>query len=144
MLQCMSCKVNGCEKPSSTKGLCKTHYGRLLRGKPLDAPVRPRSADLASLHQYLSERSQPGQNGCIDWTGSVRSDGYGQISIDRRRTGVHRLAYELHAGQSIPEGMLVLHSCDRPICINPAHLRVGTHKENVRDAILRERRPGKA
>ena len=141
MLQCM-CSVTGCPNASNARGLCKSHYARLLRGKPLDAPMRHKGVPLESLRQYLKERSIPGPNGCIDWAGSTRTDGYGQISVDRRRMGVHRLAFELDSGE-IPPGLLILHSCDRPICINPAHLRVGTHAENTRDAIDRGRRPGR-
>jgi hypothetical protein len=133
------CSVTGCPNASNARGLCKSHYARLLRGKPLNAPMRPKRASLESLRKHLEEHSTPGPNGCVDWTLSTRTDGYGQILVDGRHTGVHRVAYEL-TGKVIPPGLLILHSCDRPICINPAHLRVGTHAENTEDAFKRGRR----
>jgi hypothetical protein len=49
---------------------------------------------------------------------------------------VHRYSYELHKGP-ISEGLHVLHECDNKLCINPDHLRAGTHAENIRDAVAR-------
>jgi len=51
----------------------------------------------------------------------------------------HRLSYEDAKGR-IPKGGLILHSCDNPACVNPAHLRVGSYKENVSDMDSRGRR----
>lgn len=50
----------------------------------------------------------------------------------------HRLSYELHKGP-IPDGLQILHSCDVKNCINPDHLRVGTHSENMAEAADRGR-----
>jgi hypothetical protein len=50
----------------------------------------------------------------------------------------HRLAYAIERGD-IPESMMVLHSCDRPACCNPAHLRLGTHADNMADRTARDR-----
>lgn len=45
----------------------------------------------------------------------------------------HRAAWSLANAQPVPEGMSVMHSCDNPICVNPDHLSLGTHTDNVRD-----------
>ncbi|WP_146882389.1 HNH endonuclease signature motif containing protein, partial [Acetobacter nitrogenifigens] len=50
----------------------------------------------------------------------------------------HRVSYE-HFVEVIPEGLSVLHSCDRPACVNPAHLRVGTNQDNIKDKVERHR-----
>lgn len=52
------------------------------------------------------------------------------------RTGAHRHAYMLWKG-AIPDGLDVLHSCDVKQCVNPEHLRVGTHQENIREAFAK-------
>jgi CxxC motif-containing protein len=74
-----------------------------------------------------------GPNGdCWLWTGSHRSTGYGQLSIKDKPVHVHRLSWILANGP-IPAGLLIMHSCDTPLCVNPAHLSPGTHQENVDD-----------
>lgn len=77
-------------------------------------------------------------SGCWLWTASKNAGGYGTISVKRRPHGAHRVSYELHIG-AIPDGLFVLHSCDIPACVNPAHLRVGTVLDNARDAVERGR-----
>ncbi|MFM9850146.1 MAG: HNH endonuclease signature motif containing protein [Hyphomicrobiaceae bacterium] len=81
--------------------------------------------------------------GCWLWSGRRNSDGYGQLTIIvkiKRRAGAHRLSYRLFKG-AIPRGQLVRHTCDNPACVNPAHLVLGSVKDNVADQIARGRRP---
>jgi len=76
---------------------------------------------------------------CWLWTGRVQSPsrvspgGYGTLSRFGRVIYAHRYAYALINGP-IPADLEILHSCDRPLCINPAHLSVGTHADNMADA----------
>ena len=74
--------------------------------------------------------------GCWEWTGHKSSVGYGLIKVFGRMSSVHRYSYELHKGP-IPEGLHILHECDNKVCINPDHLRAGTHAENIEDAVAR-------
>lgn len=75
---------------------------------------------------------------CWIWCGGLTEKGYGFFRVGKRKLRVHRLALEL-TGVRVASEDLVLHSCDRPACCNPAHLRVGTHQDNVRDAMDRNR-----
>ena len=68
---------------------------------------------------------------CTKWLGTVRR-GYGQISYRGRLWQPTRLLYTLLHGE-IPNGLEVMHTCDNPECLNPDHLELGTHKENMSD-----------
>ena len=64
--------------------------------------------------------------------------GYSNIHMYGKTTRVHRHIYEEMFG-FIPKGMEVRHKCDNPNCINPEHLELGTHKDNMRDMSKRNR-----
>lgn len=81
----------------------------------------------------------PYQKGCWLWRGSIKPrNGYGHMHAHGKDYNAHRLAYELAKGP-IPSGMEVMHSCDVPHCVNPAHLSIGTHLDNMRDAAAKGR-----
>ncbi len=85
---------------------------------------------------------------CWLWNASVRKakDGYGQINATgspTKKLMAHRVAYELYVG-SIPKGMLVLHRCDNPRCVNPEHLFLGTPLDNTTDMIRKGRNASQA
>lgn len=80
----------------------------------------------------------PDPNGCWVWRGLTSTGGYGLVTIHYKMYRTHQLAYELMTGP-IPPGALVLHSCDNPPCVNPAHLRLGTDKDNALDRVARGR-----
>lgn len=79
-----------------------------------------------------------GPDECWPWLGTLNAYGYGVIGHRRKLAMVHRLVLGSTVG-GIPEGMVVLHLCDNPPCCNPAHLRVGTYRENTHDAIAKQR-----
>ena len=83
-------------------------------------------------------KTAAGPNGCILWTASLRgSNNYGSFRTDRTHVA-HRLAWELTRGP-IPEGVQVNHKCDVPRCVNPEHLYLGSHGDNMRDKTERGR-----
>lgn len=78
------------------------------------------------------------ESGCWLWTGSLVTDDYGQIHKDGKRERAHRVSYEIHIGQ-IPDGMVVMHKCDNPSCVNPEHLSIGSISDNAIDMVNKGR-----
>jgi len=76
--------------------------------------------------------------GCLLYTGYVRPDGYIQVRYKGKMTLIHRVAFQIVYGP-IPKGMTVCHGCDVPHCVNPLHLFLGTHKDNMRDMFAKGR-----
>lgn len=76
-------------------------------------------------------------SGCWIWEGTIATSGYGWIYAGRRLY-THRASYALHCGP-VPDGKVVRHRCDVPLCINPAHLILGTQAENIGDTVRRGR-----
>jgi hypothetical protein len=78
---------------------------------------------------------------CWVWTASRDDSGYGRLKVGGKRgiaKRAHRLAWELLRGP-IPDGLCVLHRCDNPPCVNPAHLFLGTKRDNTLDATAKGR-----
>ena len=69
---------------------------------------------------------------CWNWTASSADGRYGQFKYNGTMVLAHRLSWKLHNGP-IPEGKHVLHKCNNPRCVNPKHLYIGTHTDNMRD-----------
>ncbi len=78
---------------------------------------------------------------CIMWSKSKDRNGYGQLNIGGRRYLAHRLAYAESNSLAYDDlkGRLVRHKCDNPSCINPEHLELGTHADNMKDRQDRNR-----
>lgn len=72
-------------------------------------------------------------NTCWIWIASTRS-GYGAFKLHGKVISAHRLVWQWNYGE-IPGGLNVLHICNNRRCVNPTHLYLGTHKDNVRDSI---------
>lgn len=75
---------------------------------------------------------------CWEWTGALNRSGYGQFAIAYKPHGAHRAAW-IFANGDIPKGLHVLHKCDNPCCVRPDHLFLGSHSDNVQDAMNKGR-----
>lgn len=84
--------------------------------------------------RFWAQTEKRGRKVCWEWRGAVTPTGYGKLQ--GRRPGsivyAHRVCWSLHH-RSISSGVSVLHRCDNPRCVNPAHLFIGSHKDNMRD-----------
>jgi hypothetical protein len=90
------------------------------------------------IKQRLAKHIQIDQvTNCWNWQGATAS-GYGVMNINSKLIGAHRVSYSEYVGD-IPAGMRVLHECDNPRCVNPAHLVAGTQKKNMQDMVKRGR-----
>lgn len=102
--------------------------------------MRRRTKVSATLAERLAFFSIEAPSGCREWTGSTDGRmGYGKLTFEGVVGYAHRWSWMLHHGQPIPDGLVVMHLCDNPRCVNPAHLSIGTQLDNVRDQIARGR-----
>lgn len=118
--------------------------GKLQLMAPIKRPYRTKQWSDAEYLAKLLTRITVLENGCWEIDGAhFKSSnspvpGYGAMSYRGKAWPAHRLSYFLHHG-TIDAKLDCMHSCDYPPCVNPAHLSLGTRKQNIRDAISRRR-----
>lgn len=76
---------------------------------------------------------------CWLWTGAKAGSGYGICTINGKNYSAHRLAWQWANGIPVPEGKVLLHKCDNPVCVNPDHLAPGSQQHNVSDRVNKGR-----
>ena len=92
------------------------------------------------LKKYLNKVLVVNPKLCWDWQGRLDDGGYGSMTLRGSTILVHRIAWIIDNGE-IPKGMNILHKCDNPKCVNPDHLFLGTHFDNMRDMAAKGRAP---
>jgi len=103
------------------------------------APYLQGALGRAVIERFWSKVDIRSKDECWDWKASLDTSGYGRFKLNPYVTGrAHRVALTIFGGD-VGHGLDALHSCDRPKCCNPHHLRWGTVMDNVRDKIERGR-----
>lgn len=108
-----------------------------LAGRQAEPPLVYSTSDRVRFAAKVRED----ESGCWLWTASVFRSGYGQFAVQvARRTSkhlqAHRVAWEMANGP-IPGDLCICHQCDRPLCVRPDHLFLGTRFDNMRDASVK-------
>lgn len=130
------CSFKGCFGKVLSKGLCGAHYQHQRQGKEL-APLQKQYHGLSERDRFF-KRVGKLDSGCWVWLGSLNT-GYGQFRTNEGRIILaHRFSFLLHNDTAI-DGLVVMHKCDNPKCVNPEHLALGTQADNVLDMQLKGR-----
>lgn len=131
---CHTCDVPACVNPAHLYAAPQADNVADAIRKGRHVPPPRRTMPVRERFWSKVDRSG-GAEACWPWQASLARNGYGQFGVGGRAGGMvvaHRVAWELTNGP-IPEGLHVLHRCDVRRCVNPAHLFLGTHTDNVRD-----------
>lgn len=130
------CSLSACILPSKSRGMCNMHYLRWWKtGDPLSVQTRCGLGTTREIRFWSKVLLTANSDKCWVWTGTVNANGYGTTRYENRPWLTHRLAWSL--SHNAEPSLNILHSCHNRPCCNPQHLREGTQKENMQDAIER-------
>jgi hypothetical protein len=134
-----NCNQNDCTKTVRARGMCNGHWIKWRRANP-DAPTlesNPLDYSLLTsndIEKFWSKVDKTQE--C--WTRGTGTGWYATFTVRGQMYLGHRVAYYATTG-SIPDGLVILHSCDYRPCVKPTHLRAGTKADNVLDMIQKGR-----
>jgi hypothetical protein len=140
-------KCSDCGAPILTAyrtSYCRDHENARnrarVKAKPMprmDVPLNDRVKIVIRLMRLAANNPE---TKCLEWMGARSADGYGRTGYKGRSIDAHRLAYAAYFGP-FDHSLHIRHKCDNPRCIEPRHLSLGTHADNMRDRSERLRLP---
>lgn len=138
----MKCAFDKCERDAVCKGYCDKHYRRILKRGDVNDYGSRKVAEGDAIERF-HQKYEINESDCWIWTGGTRPNSKGvpyprHWTDDLKSIGAHRFSFELVHG-AIPQGMYVCHKCDTPLCVNPDHLFLGSHQDNMRDMVVKQR-----
>ena len=144
-IECKRCVGNGWiprrwgfnSRVQLTEEDCPDCCGHGWRSADVDEPIYP--ADFAD--RFWSKVDKGGPDDCWIWKGGVVGTGYGMVKLPRSRKMkvASRVSLEIKMGRFLHRFELACHTCDTPLCVNPAHLFVGSNSDNMADASAKDR-----
>lgn len=121
-------------------GATRSRLNRWCRAEILgkNGPLRLLSFSERTLPQMMWDRVEcRGPDECWPWTGTIKNNGYGSLNFKGRCFQAHRVVFETLRGE-IPAGLEIDHICNARNCVNPKHLQLVSHAENM--ALMKRRR----
>lgn len=132
------CQVDGCIKEGKIEKFCAKHYNRKQKyGDPLAGPVY--YGHLPEKERFMMYVEKMPESGCWHWRGAF-AGGYGRFRMGYKNVAAHRASLLMFS--TPPENfqkLLACHKCDNPRCVNPDHLFIGTHQDNIDDKMSKGR-----
>ena len=124
-----------CGRPSNARGLCHTHYNRLLsHGDPRHGgAIRHKHLTLEQTIAYETGRAIRRGDCLIAAAVSRDGEGYCRVAYQGKLIGLHRASLQLHIGRELKRDEMACHTCNNRDCFNPAHLYAGSAADNARD-----------
>lgn len=137
-----TCSIPDCGRKHKGLGFCQLHRRRFhSTGDPLKVKTHiVNSDDPENRKERFDRKWKKASNGCWLWQANsrkpVKGNDYerGIFRINKRNIHAHRAAWIIYKGE-IPNGLHVLHKCNNALCVNPDHLYLGTHQQNMRDMV---------
>lgn len=127
----MLCSIDGCDQGALARSWCAKHYQRWR--KHGDPTAILTNNGVPPEQRFWTKVAIGNPDECWPWLASRDGGGYGLFKVNGSNVHASRFAYSITYSKTIPDGLIVMHRCDNPPCVNPLHLVLGTYTDNARD-----------